>query len=144
VREQRLLAYAGAPASMRAAAIDAVVKQATSGEQLAQAIHALYAMNELGRGDVVLAEGTKRYPESALLVAEGARSLAARGDLEGARHMLSKIGRFDPAGRVVLGELAVELAQRAGDVDAAAAATARLKLLRARADLENDTGPGSR
>ena len=75
------------------------------------------------------------------IAAEGARARAARGDLDGARAMLVRISRFDTGGRLLLAELALAFATQAGDNDGVAAETARLRLLRKKADLEHAAPP---
>ncbi len=139
-RAAQLDAFAQAPPDRRAAAADRLVAQATGSDELASALKAYSEMRRFDQAEAVFEHGTEKFPPSALLVAEAARSRAARGDLDGARKLVAKTGRFDALGRLRLGELAIDLAQRAGDVEGASAAKARLRLLRAKADLEQPAG----
>lgn len=138
-RTAHLAALANAPVARRIAVAEAVAAAARSGDELGVAIHELAALQQLERADALFTAGREQYKGSAVLLVEGARVRAARGDLDGARRLLIKTGELDARGRLLVGELAVELADRAGDPDAAAAARARLGLLRAKADLDQPT-----
>jgi hypothetical protein len=139
VRRARLTAFDQAPPEQKRAAVELLVRDASDGDDLAVALAALVSLAQLDRADEVAAAGMTRFPTSARLVVEAARARAARGDLEGARGLISRTSRFDARGRLLLAELAVELAEKAHDVEAATAAQARLRLLRAKVDLEQPT-----
>ncbi len=143
-RAARLAAFARAPVERRVAIAESVAKLASSGEELALAIHELAALSKLDRADELFKLGLARYPSCAPLLVEGARVRAARGDLDGARRLLIKTSALDAPGRLMVGELAVELAERANDPDAVAAARARLRLLRAKADLDQPLHGGAK
>lgn len=131
------------PAERRGAVAELIEREALTGDELALAVT---TWNELGKFELaerVGASGVQRFPESAALVAAIARVRMSHGDLEGARKVIGHTSRFDVKGRLALEALLVEIAQKSGDPDRAAAAGARLRLLRAKVEFEQPAGGGT-
>lgn len=113
------------------AAAGAIVAAATTGEELALAVRAYREAQALDRADAAVRSGLARYASSAALAVEASRVAEARGDADGARAALTRTGRFDRAGKILIEERMLELAEHAHDLDSIAAARARLRLLSA-------------
>ncbi|MEO6953481.1 MAG: O-antigen ligase family protein [Polyangia bacterium] len=131
------------PPERRGAVAELIEREAGDGAELALAVTTWNELGQPERAERVAASGLLRFPDSAPLVAALARVRMSHGDLEGARKVIGHTSRFEPQDRLALEELLVEVAQKSGDLDQAAAARARLRLLRAKVDFEQPSGGGT-
>jgi hypothetical protein len=95
------------------------------------AAEAYQSIGDAARSDAAIALGAKEHPEDSSLVLAGARLRLGRGDLAGVRALLRRSGdgTFSLRDRQEAEELMAQVADRAGDSDAAVMARARARLL---------------
>jgi hypothetical protein len=118
------------PAFLTATA-QALAAEASETESFALAARALQQAGQPNTAAAVIAKGIKGHGPVATLVLGGARLRMQAGDLAGARAMLAHNvdGAFSLAERQQMEELLAEVADRAGDIQAAVLARARARLI---------------
>lgn len=131
------------PPERRGGVAELLERNAQDDRELALAVATWGALGVADRAEKAATSGLQRFPDSAPIVAALARVRMDRGDLDGARRAIGRTARFDLRGRVQIEELLVALAKKSGDADQVAAASARLRLLRAKADFEQPSGGGT-
>lgn len=148
VEEKPLLASlevavaAGDPTTVRASA-RRLLRARPGAAAYERAARALAGIGDAAAADDAMAEAMRAFPGDGSLLVSAAHLRAGRGDFLGARQLLSKAaaGTISLRTRLAVEELSVEIADKEGDLDAAALARARVRVLKRKIQETNELMP---